>query len=59
MRYATEANAKMIELALEERIARLKALNSPSLRVANQIRLTQIALTEFKKSKTSHQQQRH
>ena len=52
MRYITEVNAKLIEEVLEQRIADLKAVNSKSLRLANKIRLTQIALKELINNKT-------
>jgi hypothetical protein len=52
MRYITEVNAKLIEEVLEQRIADLKAVNSKSLRLANKIRLTQIALRELINNKT-------
>jgi hypothetical protein len=52
MRYVTEATAKLIEEVLEQRIADLKAVNSKSLRLANKIRLTQIALRELINNKT-------
>lgn len=52
MRYITEANAKLIEEVLEQRITDLKAVKSDSLRLANKIRLTQIALKELKDNKT-------
>lgn len=52
MRYLTEATAKLIEEVLEQRIADLKAVNSKSLRLANKIRLTQIALNELINNKT-------
>ena len=52
MRYVTEATAKLIEEVLEQRIADLKAINSNSLRLANKIRLTQIALKELINNKT-------
>ena len=52
MRYITEVNAKLIEEGLEQRIADLKAVNSKSLRLANKIRLTQIALRELINNKT-------
>lgn len=52
MRYITEVNAKLIEEVLEQRIADLKAVNSKNLRLANKIRLTQIALRELINNKT-------
>lgn len=52
MRYITEATAKLIGEVLEQRIADLKAVNSKSLRLANKIRLTQIALNELISNKT-------
>lgn len=52
MRYITEVNAKLIEEVLEQRIADLKAVNTKSLRLANKIRLTQIALRELINNKT-------
>ena len=52
MRYITEVNAKLIEEVLEQRISDLKAVNSKSLRLANKIRLTQIALRELINNKT-------
>lgn len=52
MRHITEANAKLIEEVLEKQIADLKAVHSNSLRLANKIRLTEIALRELINSKT-------
>nr|DAI97896.1 MAG TPA: hypothetical protein [Caudoviricetes sp.] len=52
MRYVTEANAKLIEEVLQQQIADLKAINSKSLRLANRIRLTEIALRDLIKNKT-------
>ncbi|MCM1439977.1 MAG: hypothetical protein NC131_12365 [Roseburia sp.] len=52
MRYITEATAKIIEERLEQYIADLKAVKSTSLRQANKLRLTQIALKELKTNKT-------
>lgn len=52
MRYITEANAKLIEEVLEQHIARLKAIPTKSLRLANKIRLTQIALRDLTNNKT-------
>lgn len=52
MRHITEANAKLIEEVLEKQIADLKAVKSNSLRLANKIRLTEIALRELINNKT-------
>ncbi len=52
MRHITEANAKLIEEVLEEHIANLKATHSNSLRLANKIRLAQIALKDLRTNKT-------
>lgn len=52
MRYITEATAKLIEEVLEQHISNLKAENSKSLRLANKIRLTQIALKNLINNKT-------
>ncbi len=52
MRHITEANAKLIEEVLEEHIASLKATPSNSLRLANKIRLAQIALKDLRTNKT-------
>lgn len=52
MMYITEATAKHIEEVLELHIANLKAINSKSLRLANKVRLTQIALKELINNKT-------
>lgn len=51
MRYVTEANAKTITEALQEKIAELQELPRKSLRLQNKIRLMQIALTDLKTSK--------
>ena len=52
MRHITEANAKLIEVVLEKQIADLKAVKSNSLRLANKIRLIEIALRELINNKT-------
>lgn len=52
MRHITEANAKLIEEVLEQHIANLKAIPSYSLRLANKIRLAQIALRDLINNKT-------
>ena len=52
MRHITEANAKLIEEVLEQHIANLKAIPSNSLRLANKIRLAQIALRDLINNKT-------
>lgn len=52
MRHITEANAKLIEEILEQHITSLKAIPSDSLRLANKIRLAQIALKDLKTNKT-------
>lgn len=44
MRRITEANAKVIEEALQAQITALQPQQHKSLRVANKIRLMQIAL---------------
>lgn len=51
MRYLTEANAKVIIEALEEKITELQKLPKKSLRLQNKIRLMQIALSDLQKNK--------
>lgn len=55
MRRVTEATAKVIEQALEAQIQALQPLQYKSLRVANKIRLMQIAMKELKTNKITKQ----
>lgn len=51
MRRITEANAKVIEEALQAQITALQPQQHKSLRVANKIRLMQIALKDLTNNK--------
>ncbi|MDH6308070.1 hypothetical protein M2451_002589 [Dysgonomonas sp. PFB1-18] len=51
MRYLTEANAKTVIEALEEKITELQQLPKKGLRLQNKIRLMQIALSDLQKNK--------
>lgn len=55
MRRITEATAKVIEQALEAQITALQPQQLKSLRVANKIRLMQMALKELAKNKVTKQ----
>jgi hypothetical protein len=52
MRHVTEQNALLLEEVLAQRIEELQSLHSHSLRLANKIRLLQLAQAQLKNSKT-------
>lgn len=51
MRRVTEATAKVIEEALQAQITALQPQQRKSLRVANKIRLMQLAIRDLSKNK--------